>query len=272
MTAEAPTPALNLTNWWKTSFESDVYRIVQPAERGPAVLAAELSLLPQWLHVSPGQSVLDVACGDGRLAVPLAAAGYKVIGLDQSPKLLSLAKRRFPETQGRLELVTGDMRAFQLPKPVDAVACVFASFGMFLDERDHVKTLQAFHAALKPGGRLYLEVFNPFYFVHAVQQAAPLSDGVLVYESVLDHRRGRLNSQVHLGLTGKPLQTVTLSWRAFGLWEIVRLLDAAGFHLRQANGGIESPDEFQPLRHNVLGLIAERKAATETGTGPLTPR
>jgi SAM-dependent methyltransferase len=197
-----------------------------------------------------------------------------VVGLDQSPKLLSQAKRRFAEAQGRLELVTGDMRAFQLPKPVDAIACVFASFGMFLDERDHLKTLQAFQTALKPGGRLYLEVFNPFYFVFAVQQTAPIGDGVLVYESALDHRRGRLNSQVHLGVTGKPLQTVTLSWRVFAMWEIARLLDTAGFTLLQTNGGIGFPDEFQPVRHNVLGLIAERKAATApaTGTGPLPTR
>lgn len=268
MSPETASPSQpSLKDWWKTAFESEIYKTLIPAERGPEVLDVEMRLLPEWLQLKTGQSVLDLACGDGRLAVPLATAGYQVVGVDQSPRLLAGAKQYLAETQqrlgqiqGRLDLIQGDMRSFQLPQPVDAAVCVFVSFGLFLDEADHLRTLQATANALKPGGRLYLEVFNPQYFVWPGERVANKGDLVIVYQSVLDQWKGRVNSQILFAQVGQAPQTITLSWRAFALWEIVRLLDAAGFSVLQVTGGMKAPEEFVPLTHSTLGILAEKRA------------
>jgi SAM-dependent methyltransferase len=263
-------PQFSLKDWWKTAFETDVYRILGPAERGPQILDTEMQLLPEWLQLQQGQTVLDLACGDGRLSVPLSSAGYKVIGLDQSQKLLGMARRRLAETQGRLELIQGDMRAFQLPKPVDAAICTFVSFGMFLDERDHLRTLQAVAAAVKPGGRLYLEVFNPQFYVWPTEEIANTNDLMLLYQTVLDHWKGRVNLTIHFAPKDKPAQIALLTYRAFALWEIVRLLEEVGFTVVRACGGMRTPDDFNPVLHSTLGLVAERRQppAAEPGDPP----
>jgi SAM-dependent methyltransferase len=273
MTEQAGSPLIpSPTNWWKTAFDSDLYRVIAPLERGAAVLEAELKWLPEWLGLQPGQTVLDLACGDGRLTVPLAAAGYRVIGLDQSTRMLGAARRRQPETQGRMDLITGDMRSYQLSRTADAACCVFLSFGMFLDEPDHLRTLQTVAAALKPGGRLYLEAFNPFYYVNQTQQALNFPEGLLVYQTKLDHWQSRVLTTLHYARTGKPTQALALSWRAFTLFEMVRLLDAAGFTVLQANGGVLEPDNFIPVQSQILGVVAERRPeAVAVQPAPVKP-
>jgi ubiquinone/menaquinone biosynthesis C-methylase UbiE len=248
-----------VTNWWKTAFDSDLYRAVAPMERNREVLDAERRLLPQWLNLQPGQTVLDLACGDGRLAVPMAAAGYKVVGLDLSPKMLGSARRRMPEAQGRLELIQGDMRDFKLQHQVDAAYCVFVSFGLFLDEADHAQTLKAIAAAVKPGGRLYLEAYNPYCFLSPSSLTERIEGGMVIYQTLLDHWTSRINSQIHFARMGRPTQTVGLSWRAFTLFELVKLLEAAGFSIVQANGGVSQPDDFVPIKAKVLGIVAEKQ-------------
>jgi SAM-dependent methyltransferase len=248
-----------VTDWWKTAFDSELYRILAPLERGKDFLDAELRLLPGWLNLTPGQTVLDMGCGDGRLAIPLAATGLKVVGVDRSTPLLNTARRRMGDAQGRLELIQGDMRNGKLPKPVDAALCVFATFGVFLDESDHRQTLETIAANLKPGGHLYLEAYNPFAYLRTNSATDRLDDAVIVYQTQLDHWTCRMTAQIHFARPNKPMQSVVLSWRAFTLFELTRLLEAAGFECVCANGGVTEPDAFVPARDQVLGIIARRR-------------
>ena len=78
---------------WEAFFDSHyvlTYAPLQPADRSRAevLAAARLAGLP------PGSRVLDVPCGYGRHTVPLAAEGYRVVGLDRSASQLDEARRR----------------------------------------------------------------------------------------------------------------------------------------------------------------------------------
>lgn len=281
MLSESAAPLIpSAKEWWTTAFDSPIYPLLTPVERGPEVLEAELRLLPEWLAIQPGDSVLDVACGDARLAAPLAAAGYKVTGIDASARIIAQARRRLPDTKGNLTLMQADMRAFKLPKPVDAAYCVFRSWGMFTDEEDHLKTLQSIAASLRPGGRLYLEAVNVAPHSWPGTKTITLDGGMAVYQEALDFRKGRHNVVIHMGQTGKPTQTLAMSWRVFMLWEMVHLLEAAGFQTLQVNGGISAPDDFLPVAHPELGVIAEyqpellqaKAARPKPSTGPLPPK
>jgi len=64
-----------------------------------------------WLPADlRGARVLDAGCGTGALSIEAAKRGAKVIGIDLSPTLITLAKERMPaELQGQIELIAGDM-------------------------------------------------------------------------------------------------------------------------------------------------------------------
>ncbi len=101
-----------------------------------------------------GSRILDVPCGQGRHAHPLAEAGYRVEGLDYSQHLIDKARAR--GTGPTLKYMQGDMR--RLPArwsgKFDAVLNLFTSFGFFVDAKDDAKTIAEFARVLKPGGAL----------------------------------------------------------------------------------------------------------------------
>lgn len=74
--------------------------------------------------------VLELACGTGRVALPLARAGVKTTGLDISPHMLAAAERKAaaeePDVRGRLRLVQGDMSAFELGRASASSSSPFA--------------------------------------------------------------------------------------------------------------------------------------------------
>jgi SAM-dependent methyltransferase len=86
-----------------------------------------------------------------------------VLGIDLEPAMLAIARRKAAEAglAGRLDLVEGDMRSFSTPEPAALVTIPFRAFLHNLTTDDQLATLRACHDALRPGGRLALNVFNP---------------------------------------------------------------------------------------------------------------
>ena len=114
------------------------------------------------LAVASGGPVVELGVGTGRIAIP-TAAGVEVIGIDLAPEMLAVAHAR-AEAAGvasRLRLVRGDMRTFTVAAPVPLVTIPFRAFLHNLDDADQIATLRACHRALRPGGRLAFNVFNP---------------------------------------------------------------------------------------------------------------
>jgi ubiquinone/menaquinone biosynthesis C-methylase UbiE len=101
-----------------------------------------------------GARILDVPCGQGRHAHPLAEAGYDVDGLDYSRDLLAVARRR--GTGRTLRYTRGDMRKMpaRWTRRFDAVVNLFTSFGFFAHPSDDVRVIREFARVLKPGGVL----------------------------------------------------------------------------------------------------------------------
>ncbi len=109
--------------------------------------------------------VLEVGCGTGRVLIPCARAGATMVGLDLSPGMLEVCRRKLaeepPEVRARVELVHGDMRDFDLARTFALITLPFRSF-------QHLQQVEAQRAALgvlrrhlAPGGRLVLDLFNP---------------------------------------------------------------------------------------------------------------
>ena len=74
----------------------------------PERTAAEVELVWKLLELEPGLALLDLACGHGRIANPLAERGVRVTGLDATPLFLDLARKDAAERGVAVEYVEGD--------------------------------------------------------------------------------------------------------------------------------------------------------------------
>ena len=112
---------------------------------------------------SGGGPVVELGVGTGRIAVPIARRGIRVIGVDDSPEMLRVcrARARVAGVTGLVDLREGDLRS---PPVAERVALVIVPFRAYLHLRSDEERLQALVAArelLVPGGRLVFDVFAP---------------------------------------------------------------------------------------------------------------
>jgi len=112
-------------------------------------------LLGRILPWQAGWRVLDVACGAGRHAAALAAAGARPVGIDLSPALLRHAR------EAGVPLIRGDMRRLPIRRAsVDLAVNLFTSFGYFERDDEHAAVLRGIAATIKPGGWFVMDFLN----------------------------------------------------------------------------------------------------------------
>ncbi len=104
-------------------------------------------------------SLLEPACGTGRLVTELAARGYQLTGFDLSKPSLAYLNRRLSRRQLDATIFRADMADFQLAAPVDAAYNTFDSFRHLLTEAEAKRHLQCVAANLRPGG-IYILGFH----------------------------------------------------------------------------------------------------------------
>lgn len=108
-----------------------------------------------------GPRLLELACGTGRLTLPLAAAGLHLTGLDRSSEMLARARAKAAAAGAAAEFVAADMRAFDLGRPFDLILLPVNSVCHLLTRPDVEACLRCVRAHLAPGGRFVVDVFNP---------------------------------------------------------------------------------------------------------------
>jgi SAM-dependent methyltransferase len=128
--------------------------------------SADISFLRQCFR-DLGGPILELACGTGRVAVPLAEAGYEIHGLDASLGMLAVATAKKGNMASgaskRLSLVEGDMREFTFPIQFAGVYSTFRSFQSLLTTEDQECCLRCIYRHLRSDGLLVLNLFDPRY-------------------------------------------------------------------------------------------------------------
>ena len=119
--------------------------------------AEQVPAIRERLALDQG-TVLDLGCGPGRHALPLARAGLDVTAVDTSEHLLASLEERAAVEGLKIEAIRADMRTFERAEAFDAVLLMWTSFGYFDAEADHGEVLDRIRASLKPGGRLLLDL------------------------------------------------------------------------------------------------------------------
>lgn len=119
--------------------------------------------LPFYLDVARQQTgpVLELACGTGQLAVPIAATGLTTVGLDSAAAMLANAKDRAAASGVSVDLVEGDMRDFDLGRQFGLIFVARNSLLHLTSTADVVTAIACARRHLAPGGVFAFDVFNP---------------------------------------------------------------------------------------------------------------
>lgn len=105
--------------------------------------------------------VLELACGTGRLTIPIAQTGVEIVGLDQSPSMMAHLRTKAKGAGVEIPLVEADCRKFDLGRKF---ALIFMGFNSMQHLHDFASLAALFanvRQHLSPGGNFVFDVFNP---------------------------------------------------------------------------------------------------------------
>ncbi|TMM24075.1 MAG: class I SAM-dependent methyltransferase [Actinobacteria bacterium] len=177
-------------------------------------------------------TVVELAVGNGRVAIPVAQAiGRPMLGVDSSPAMLAQAREQAAEAGVELDLREQDMRDFTLEEPAALVYCPFRAMLHLPTWQDKRKVFERVAAALQPGGRFVWEsfVFNP--------HRAAESDGQWAVQAGIRHRIDHVPADNRVDITLESGASVSLWWATRSEWE--GLVDVAGLEVEALYGDFD---------------------------------
>ena len=142
------------------------YAGIYDALYGAKDYAGEADLIEKLLkrHGTGTRRVLDLGCGTGNHAFPLAKRGYTLVGVDRSSAMLDQARTKavVETAQGAPipEFIHGDLCRIDLGERFDAVLMMFTVLGYQCEDADLAASLQAVRRHLEPGGLFIFDVWN----------------------------------------------------------------------------------------------------------------
>ncbi|MDX6408418.1 MAG: hypothetical protein QOE13_1489 [Gaiellaceae bacterium] len=179
-----------------------------------------------------GGPVIELGVGTGRIAVPIAADGIRVIGVDSSRAMLEICARRAALAGVDVDLRVGDLRDPPVTEQVPLVICPFRSLLHMHTDEDRLSVLAAARDLLVPGGRFVFDVFAPDAADIAQTQDRWLEREPGIFERAVWDEPART-----LTLTVRDAEretTMALAWLSPDEWRA--LLEQAGFEIEACYG------------------------------------
>jgi SAM-dependent methyltransferase len=243
--------------WYEEVFDEDYLRTL-PFMTAEQTLR-EVNFIKSSLETPEGGEVLDVACGYGRHAIELAQRGLKVTGIDLSLPLLIRAADESQRRSLSVNFVHADMRELSFDSQFDGACCMMTSFGYF-DEETNLKVAQGIWKALKPGGRLLIDVINRDYLVGDLPTRVWWEgDGCVVLEEVdFSFNTSRISVRRSVVFQDGRQIEQEISIRAYSLHELGRLLRLAGFRVMEVSGSLATRGNYFGSTSRNLFVLCEK--------------
>ncbi len=108
-----------------------------------------------------GGPVLELACGTGRLTIPLACRGHAMVGLDAAPAMLEEARRKAAVHAVDVAFLAGDMRHFVLGRHYALIIISCNSLAHLASHEELLSCLRCAVRHLAPNGTLAFDIVNP---------------------------------------------------------------------------------------------------------------
>jgi len=217
----------------------------------------------------PRGPILDLGCGTGRLTLPLARDGHRVLGVDLSAAMLTRAAARLRRASRtvapRCLLVRGDLRALPVRGHFPLAIAAFHTVQHLVDDRDLIALFQAVKRLIEPDGWFAFDVFfpDPRWLARPPDRkfdrtvfGHPITGQKLAY--TVSHRLDPRRRALHMQLRYQPLdgdgapegaaRTVRLCHRQLAPAEVERLLIRSGLRILARWGGFAGEDLVEPTR------------------------
>jgi len=234
--------------------------------------AAECDLLETLFQRSatPVHRVLDLGCGTGGHAVPLAQRGFLFTGVDRSREMLEIArlKASMANVSDRVELLDGLIQHFDCGKTFDAVICMFAVVSYLNSNEDFFAGLRVARKHLTPGGLFVFDLWHgPAVLLdRPVERTRLIEQGEL---RTLRHARPQLDAITNvvrvdyhlLELSGNQIVSETRETHAMRYFfkpEVDFFCSQAGFELL-AFGPAPAPFEVPSERDWTVTVVARAR-------------
>ena len=211
-----------------------------------------------------GGPILELACGTGRISIPMAREGFEVTGIDLAESMLEQGERN-SETEGLdVEWVKADMRYFSLGKTFPLIICPSQSISRMLTIEDLEKCLSRVKGHLTPGGLFIMELYNPSMEIlnrgegersPFLEYEYPDGDGTVRvdFSSVYDRASQVQHLTLHYSLPGvEERPTEKISIRMYFPLELEALLKYNGFEVRAKYGDFECKRFESGDNHQIL--------------------
>ncbi len=217
------------TDWWSTFFSGlvlDTRMSYYPEE----ATRQETDFLVKAFGPARPFRVLDVPCGNGRLALELAARGFEVVGADLTAEFVEEARAKAGERRLEAVFETREMRDLPWDAEFDGSFCFGNSFGYLTDE-GNVEFLKAVARALRPGGTFVLDapLVTETLHNHLVPNSWHQIGEILMLRSGRYlPEEGRAETEYTL-IQGDRTEKKVASYRVYPYRELTALLREAGF-------------------------------------------
>lgn len=260
--------------WWKRIFNSMYLKTDADVVEDNRITESEVTLFARLLDIKEGNSVLDLACGQGRHLIELAQRGdYNLFGLDRSRYLIHRAKNIAKKRGLAINFKEGDAR--KLPYPTDSldfVTILGNSFGYFETSDDDLKILKEVFRVLKPGGKLLMDVADGSYlrenftprswewidkthFVCRERSLAFDNERLISREVVTNTEKGVIVDQFY-------------AERLYTKEHLAHLITEVGFKETDFHGNIGADS----MRNQDLGMMEKRFILTTTSVKEWSPK
>ena len=261
-------------DWWKRIFNSMYLKTDSDVVDDSQITKTEVDLFQQILNVQDGNTLLDLACGQGRHLLEFNTRGnFNLFGLDRSRYLIQRAKNLSKKKGIAINFKEGDAR--KLPYPTDTfdfVTNLGNSFGYFETLDDDTKILKEIFRVLKPGGILLMEIADGDYLRKSYQ---PRSwewidkKHFVCRERTMASDNQRLISREVITNTEKGVIVDQFyAERLYAKEDLVELLKDVNFKDVTFHGNISSESQ----RNQDLGMMENRFLLTARSIKEWTPK
>ncbi len=222
-----------------------------------------------------GGTVLELGCGTGRVALPLARDGHQVAAVDISPDMLAALRAKLaqepPDVAARVQVVQADMRRLALGREFALALCPLNTFMHMTTQADQLAALGSAYRHLAPGGRLIVDVASPLAML-----LIPAGEALSLQSELRDEVSGR-TVQKFTSVRfdhARQMQYITLIYDEVGAdgcvhrttlrtelryvfrFEMELLLERAGFTVEAVYGSADL-EPYEALSENMI-FVARR--------------
>jgi SAM-dependent methyltransferase len=211
-----------------------------------------------------GSTILDVGCGLGLHALDLTARGYLVVGLDLSLPMITRAAEMAQYRGLKINFLHADIRKIEFDGSFDGVMCIGTTFGFF-DEESNRDVLVRLRDALRPGGRLLIDVVNRDFVIRSQPNLIWFQGDscVCMEESEFNYFTSRLHvKRTMMHEDGRQSDT-EYSVRLYSLHELGFLLRQTGYRVLEVSGQEATRGVFFGSNAPRAVVLAERFAAQQ---------